>query len=172
MTDRKRFALYARVSKKLQQNPENQLIALRDWAKQAGHAVHGEYVDEISSRDTRPMKEEVLRLLRLGVVDGVAFYALDRWGRDMSELVLELEEGAAAGWSLVSLKEGLDLTTAAGRFAANLMAALAAFERERIRERTLLGLARAKAQGRKLGRPRKTPPANPSPSPVGGGVNV
>jgi DNA invertase Pin-like site-specific DNA recombinase len=83
-----RVALYARVSKALEQNPENQLIALRAWAANAGHTIEGEYVDEISSRDTRPAKEQVLHKLRLGEIDGVAFYALDRWGRSMSELVI------------------------------------------------------------------------------------
>ena len=156
-----KVALYARVSKALEQNPENQLLELRRWASASGHEIIGEYVDEISSKDTRPQKEAVLRLLRLGEAQGVAFYALDRWGRTMSELVLELEEFSASGVSLFSMKEGLDLSTAAGRMMANVLAAMANFERERIRERTLLGLARARAQGKKLGRPRKTPPANP-----------
>lgn len=158
-----RVAIYARVSKALDQNPENQLIALRVWAKQSGHEIEGEYVDEVSSKDTRPQKEEVLKKLRLGVLDGVAFYALDRWGRTMSELVLELEEFSQSNKSMFSMKEGIDLSTAAGRMFANVLAAMANFERDRIRERTLLGLARARAQGKKLGRPfkDKTPPANP-----------
>lgn len=155
-------ALYARVSKALDQNPENQLIELRKWAAGAEHEVEGEYVDEISSRDTRPMKEEVLKKLRMNQIQGVAFTNLDRWGRTMSELVLELEEFSKANISLISLKEGLDLSTAAGRLMANVLAAMANFERERIRERTLLGLARAKAQGKRLGRPRKTPPVKPA----------
>jgi len=162
-----KVALYARVSKALEQNPENQLIELRKWAAAAGHEVVGEFVDEMSSKDTRPQKERVLKMLRLGEIQGVAFYALDRWGRTMSELVLELEEFSKAGISLFSMKEGLDLSTAAGRLMANVLAAMANFERDRIRERTLLGLARARAQGKKLGRPRKTPPANPPPSSVG-----
>ena len=161
-----RVALYARVSKALEQNPENQLIELRKWAAGAQHEVVGEFVDEISSKDTRPQKQEVLKMLRLGQIDGVAFYALDRWGRSMSELVLELEEFSKSEKSLISLKEGLDLSTAAGRLMANVLAAMANFERDRIRERTLLGLARARAQGKRLGRPPKaskikTPPANP-----------
>ena len=157
-----RIALYARVSKALDQNPENQLIELRRWANAAGHEVIGEYVDEVSSRDTRPQKEAVLRLLRLGEAQGVAFWSLDRWGRSMSELVLELEEFARAGIAMYSMKEGLDLSNAAGRLMANVLASMAAFERDRIRERTLLGLARARAQGKTLGRPRKTPPVNPN----------
>lgn len=151
-----KVALYARVSKALEQHPENQLLALRSWAKASGHEVEGEYVDEVSSKDTRPQKEEVLKKLRLGIIQGVAFYALDRWGRNMSELVLELEEFSKSGISMFSMKEGLDLSTAAGRMFANILATMANFERERIRERTMLGLARARAQGKKLGRPTKS----------------
>lgn len=153
-----KVALYARVSMALKQNPENQLIELRRWAASAGHEIAGEFVDEISSKDTRPNKELVLRKLRLGEIDGVAFWSLDRWGRSMGELVLELEEFSKAGKSLISMKEGIDLSTAAGRLMANVLAAMANFERDRIRERTMLGLARARAQGKTLGRPRNKPP--------------
>jgi DNA invertase Pin-like site-specific DNA recombinase len=149
-----RVALYARVSKGLYQNPENQLLELRRWAQAAGVEVEGEYVDQISSRDTRPQKEAVLKKLRLGVIQGVAFYALDRWGRDMAELINDFNEARLRGWQLISLKEGLRFDTAAGMLYANILAAFANFERERIRERTYAGLARAKAQGKKLGRPK------------------
>lgn len=152
-----KIALYARVSMALKQDPENQLIELRRWASGCGHEILGEFVDCISSKDTRPKKEEVLRLLRLGSADGVAFVCLDRWGRTMSELVLELEEFSRTGKSLISLKEGIDLSTAAGRLMANVLSAMANFERDRIRERTCMGLARARAQGKTLGRPRKHP---------------
>ena len=150
-----KVALYARVSMAERQDPENQLIELRAWASRAGHEIEGEYIDLISSRDTRPQKEAVLKKLRLGEIDGVAFVALDRWGRNMSELVLELEEFSKSGKSLISLKEGLDLSTAAGRMMANVLAAMANFERDRTRERIMAGLARARAQGKKLGRPKK-----------------
>lgn len=73
----------------------------------------------------------------------------------MSELVLELEEFSKSGKALISLKEGFDLSSAAGRLMANLLASMANFERDMIRERTMLGLARARAQGKKLGRPFK-----------------
>ena len=150
-----KVALYARVSKALEQNPENQLQALREWAKRADATVIGEFVDEISSKDTRPQKEEILGLLRTRQADGVAFYALDRWGRNMTELVLELEEFAAQGWTMMALKEQIDLSTAAGKLFVHILAAMANFERERMRERTMLGLARARAQGKRLGRPPK-----------------
>ena len=162
-----KIAIYARVSMALKQNPENQLLELRRWAHAMNHEVIGTFVDEISSRDTRPQKEEVLKLLRRGEVQGVAFWSLDRWGRSMSELVLELEEFSKAGITMFSFKEGIDLSTAAGRLMANVLSAMANFERDRIRERTLLGLARARAQGKKLGRPwwkvkgKSTSPVDP-----------
>lgn len=159
-----RMCLYARVSMALKQDPENQLIELRKWAKNANAEVVGEFIDEVSSKDTRPQKELVLRKIRLGECDGVVFWSLDRWGRTASELIFELEEFSKSGKSIIALKEGIDLSTAAGRMMANMLAIMANFERDRIRERTLLGLARAKAQGKKLGRPWKksTPPANPN----------
>lgn len=166
-----RIALYARVSKALDQNPENQLIELRKWAKNAQHSVIGEFVDEVSSKDTRPNKELVLKKMRLGEVDGVAFWSLDRWGRTASELIFELEEFSKSNKAIISLKEGIDLSTSAGRLMANMLAIMANFERDRIKERTLLGLARARSQGKILGRHRldckcgkckkKTPPAEP-----------
>lgn len=147
-----RIVLYARVSKALDQDPENQLIELKRWAKSSGHKVKGIFVDEVSSKDTRPQKEKVLKMLRLDEIDGVAFVCLDRWGRSMSELVLELEEFSKSGKSLISLKEGIDLSTSAGRLMANILSSMANFERDRISERTKLGLARVKAQGKRLGR--------------------
>lgn len=150
-----RVALYARVSKAEDQNPENQLIALRQWAENNKHDVVGEFVDKMSSKGTRPQKEVLLKMLRRGEVEGVAFWSLDRWGRTMTELILEMEEFAGSGKLLMSLQEALDLSSASGRLAANMLAALAAFERDRLRERTMLGLARVRAQGKKLGRPRK-----------------
>jgi len=147
-----RVALYARVSKALEQNPENQLIELRRWAKASEHEVIGEFVDEVSSRDTRPQKELVLKKIRLGEIDGVAFTVLDRWGRSMGELVLELEEFAKTGKSLISLKEGLDLSTSAGRLMGNILASMANFERDRISERTMMGVDRAKKTGKIRGR--------------------
>ena len=65
-----RAALYARVSKSGDQTPENQLMALRDWAKGSGADIRWTFIDEESSRDRRPQKEEVLRLARLGSSSG------------------------------------------------------------------------------------------------------
>lgn len=165
-----KVAIYARVSMGLRQTPENQLIELRRIATLRGYEVEGEYIDETSSKNTRPQKELVLKKIRHGEIDGVLFTALDRWGRSMAELALEIEEFAETGKQMLSSKEGIDLNTPSGRLLARCLGAFANFERDMIHERTMLGLARAKAQGKKLGhrkgqknRPRKTPAENPQP---------
>lgn len=73
--------------------------------------------------------------------------ATSRLGRNLRHLVTLLEDLQALGVSFVSLGEGIDCTTPAGKLQLHILAALAEFERERIRERVMAGLQRAKAQG-------------------------
>lgn len=80
-----------------------------------------------------------------------------------------LEELQALGVAFVSLAEGIDATTPAGRLQMQILGAIAEFERERIRERVLAGLQRARSQGKRLGRPRKTRAQSPVP---GGSVRA
>lgn len=151
-----KIALYARISKAGDQTNENQLLRLREWAVNSGNKDNVlEFVEEQSSRKTRPVKELILGKLRTGELGGVVFVALDRWGRTMSELVNEFDEARRSKWKLVSLNEGLSLDSATGQLYAHMLGAFANFERERIRERTIDGLNRARAQGKKLGRPKK-----------------
>jgi DNA invertase Pin-like site-specific DNA recombinase len=84
-------------------------------------------------------------------------WRLDRLGRNLRHLVTLLEELQGLGVAFVSLGEGIDCTTPAGKLQLHILAALAEFERERIRERVLAGLQRARAQGKRLGRPRILP---------------
>ena len=84
-------------------------------------------------------------------------WRLDRLGRNLRHLVVLLEELRAVGVAFVSLNEGIDATTPAGKLQLHVLAALAEFERERTRERVHAGLARARAQGTRLGRPRNAP---------------
>ena len=172
-----RTALYARVSKGEDQDPETQLVELRAWAK-ATTTEADEYTDELSSRDRRPQKEEVLRLARLGLVNRIVVVRLDRWGRSLGELIPELEELSRSKVEFVSLREGFRYDVAASRLHAHMMAVFAEFERGVIRERTLAGLARAKAQGKIGGRhpvgcgcgarPEGRPPHNGSVLPIRG----
>ena len=85
---------------------------------------------------------------------------LDRLGRSLRHLILLLDELASLGVGFVSLGEGIDTQTPAGRLQLHILGAIAEFERERLRERVLAGLSRARAQGRKLGRPTKDVPVD------------
>src|SRR5687768_10300511 len=91
----------------------------------------------------------------------VICWRLDRLGR---HLVVLLEELQTIGVGFISLNEGIDATTPAGRLQMAVLGAIAQFERERIAERVRAGLARAKAQEKRLGRPR----LQPAPAATGG----
>mgnify|MGYP001569980905 CR=1 FL=1 len=145
--------LYRRVSRD-DQNADNQLLQLQRWL-----ATHpeAELIAELdpeleSSRKRRPIKELALKMLRSGQADTVVVTGFDRWGRSAAELVLEIEDFMERHISLVSLREGFDLSTSSGRLFARQLAAFAEFERDIIQERTLQGLHRAKQQGRIRGR--------------------
>jgi DNA invertase Pin-like site-specific DNA recombinase len=152
-----KVALYARVSKDVDQNPENQFIRLRKWAETAEVnnqpiEVGGEFTDEISSRKTRPEKEKLMGMLRTGEIQGIAFVGLDRWARSVGEFAKEMQEAIDKNYFFISLRESLRFDSAFGRANAQLLMVFAELERELIRERTIDGLARAKAQGKILGR--------------------
>ncbi len=83
---------------------------------------------------------------------------LDRLGRSLKDLVHRIEELQQQGIGFRSLQEALDTTSAAGKLQFHVFSALAEFERELIRERTLAGLRAARARGRKGGRPKVMTP--------------
>jgi putative DNA-invertase from lambdoid prophage Rac len=83
----------------------------------------------------------------------VLVWRLDRWGRSVTDLLATLQELEHLGVGFVSLTEALDLTTPAGRAMAGLLAVFAEFEREILRERVRAGLAHARQNGQRLGRP-------------------
>ena len=86
-------------------------------------------------------------------IDVVLVWRLDRWGRSVADLLATLQELDHLGVGFVSLNEALDLTTPAGRAMAALLAVFAAFEREILQERVRAGLAHARQNGKRLGRP-------------------
>ncbi len=87
------------------------------------------------------------------MIDMVLVRRLDRWGRSVTDLLATLQELEHLGVGFVSLTEALDLTTPSGRAMAGLLAIFAEFEREILRERTRAGLAHARENGKRLGRP-------------------
>lgn len=154
-----RAAIYARVSA-LDQEPENQLQELRRYVEARGWPAT-EYVDRgvSGAKDRRPALDQLLADAKRRRIDVVVCWRLDRLGRSLKHLITLLDELQSLGVAFVSLAEGIDATTPAGKLQMHILGAIAEFERERIRERVLAGLQRARAQGKRLGRPCSRPPA-------------
>ncbi len=153
-------ALYARVST-FDQEPENQLAELRRYVT-ARSWTAVEYVDKgvSGAKDRRPALDALVRDAKRRQFDVLICWRLDRLGRNLRHLVTLLDELQAMGIAFVSLGEGIDCTTPAGKLQLHVLAALAEFERARIAERVKAGLARARSHGRRLGRPEATIPAD------------
>ena len=152
-TRSRRAAIYARVST-LEQTTVNQITELRRYIETRGWSAQ-EYVDKgvSGSTDSRPSLDRLLRDAKRRRFDVLVCWRLDRLGRNLKHLILFLEELSALGVAFVSLAEGIDATTPAGRLQMHILGAIAEFERARIAERVRLGLARVQANGQKLGRP-------------------
>ena len=158
MTPPRRAAVYARVST-FDQDPENQLAELRQYVT-ARSWTAVEYVDKgvSGAKDRRPALDALVQDAKRRRFDVLVCWRLDRLGRSLRHLVTLLEELQALGVSFVSLGEGIDCTTPAGRLQLHVLAALAEFERARIAERVTAGLARVRKNGQRLGRPEKVVP--------------
>src|SRR5215813_1667467 len=145
-------AIYARVST-LDQTPENQLQELRRYVEARGWTAV-EYVDQgvSGSKESRPALDLLLKDAKRRQFDVLVAWRLDRLGRNLRHLILLLDELQALGIGFVTLGEGIDTSTPAGKLQLHILSAIAEFERERIRERVVAGLHRARKQGKRLGR--------------------
>lgn len=154
-----RTAVYARVSTTDQQI-ENQLLELRRYAEARGWTISREYVDigVSGAKDRRPALDQLVADAKRRRFDVLVVWRLDRLGRSLKHLITLLEEFAALSVAFVSLSEGIDATTPAGKLQMHILGAIAEFERGRIRERVVAGLQRAKVQGKVLGRPKAVVP--------------
>lgn len=153
----KRVALYARCSTKgKDQDPETQLIALREYAERREFTVADEYVDVgiSGSKDRRPQLDRLMDDARHRTIDAVLVARFDRFARSTRHLVLAFEEFGAVGIDFISLSESVDTSTPMGKMVFTIIAAVAELERELIRERVAMGIQRARKQGKTLGRPR------------------
>src|SRR4029453_1462828 len=152
-------AIYARVST-VDQQPENQLAELRRYIDARGWSPI-EYVDlgVSGTKERRPALDKLLADAKRRRFDVLVCWRLDRLGRSLKHLITLLDELQSLGVAFVSLAEGIDGTTPAGKLQMHIIGAIAEFERERIRERVLAGLQRARTQGRRLGRPKRRVPA-------------
>ena len=153
-----RVALYARVSTKNNgQNPETQLVALREYATNRGLEIADEYIDlgVSGSRDRRPELDRLMKAARARKIDAVVVARFDRFARSTKHLVTALEEFQALGVDFISLGESIDTSTPVGKMIFTVLGAVAELERSLIKERVAMGLERARKEGKPHGRPRR-----------------
>jgi DNA invertase Pin-like site-specific DNA recombinase len=151
-----RVGIYLRVSTG-KQTVENQRLDLMRVAEQRGWDVVEEYVDEgisgAKGREQRPQLDRMLKDASRGKLDLIAAWALDRLGRSSLHLAQIADQLRAENVGLYFYRDSIDTSTAAGRMVYTILGAIAESERERIKERIQSGLARARKQGKHLGRP-------------------
>jgi DNA invertase Pin-like site-specific DNA recombinase len=149
-----RVALYARVSTLNGQNPETQLIELREYAGRREWQITDEYIDRgvSGSKDSRPSLNRLMAQAQQRRFDAILVWKLDRFGRSLKHLVTAIAELEALGVAFVSLKDNWDLATPSGRLMFQIVGAMAEFERELICERIRAGMKRRRLEGLPLGR--------------------
>jgi DNA invertase Pin-like site-specific DNA recombinase len=152
-----RVGIYLRVST-TGQTVENQRIDLKRVAEQRGWYIVEEYVDHgisgAKGRDKRPAFDRLARDAAQGKLDIVAAWAIDRIGRSLSNVAAFMAELQEQKVSLYLHQQNVDGTTSSGRAMLGMASVFAAFERDMLIERINAGLARARKEGKHLGRPR------------------
>jgi DNA invertase Pin-like site-specific DNA recombinase len=154
-----KVALYARVSTSdKDQNPETQLIPLRDFCSAQGWELFREYVDRAPANDLahRIQWRQLLDDAAKRRFSVVLVFKLDRAFRSVKHMHDTLAAWELVGVSFQSLREQFDTSTALGRLLLNLLAALAEFELELNREKVKAGMERARRQGHRIGRSKVT----------------
>lgn len=151
-----RAAIYARVSTHNGQDPMLQIRELREYAERRGWQLAGEYVDTgiSGAKERRPELDRLMAEAHRRRFDAVIVWKFDRFARSVSHLLRALETFQALGIEFVSLTEGVDTSTPAGKMVFTVLGAVAELERSLIVERVKAGLRNAKAKGKRLGRPR------------------
>jgi DNA invertase Pin-like site-specific DNA recombinase len=147
-----KVAIYCRVSTQ-DQTVENQKLPLIQYCERMGWQYEL-FVEVESTRKTRPIQWELYNRLLRKEFDGLVIYKFDRWARSTTELISHIEALLEKDIKIYSYSENIDLSSSMGRAMLTIMSAFAQLERDLIRERTLAGLARARSQGKTLGRPR------------------
>ena len=157
----KRVAIYLRVSTD-KQTTDNQRRELEAVAERSGWKVVIVYEDAgisgAKGRDKRPGLDAMMKAVNAKEFDMVASWSVDRLGRSLTDLLSILQSLHEKGVGLFLHQQGLDTTTTAGKAMFQMLGVFAEFERGIIKERVNAGLARARANGTKLGR-RRTEPA-------------
>ncbi len=157
----RRVALYLRVSTNNGQTTDNQAMELEAVAEYSGWEVVKVYKDEgisgAKSREKRPGLDALLKDAARRKFDMIAAWSVDRLGRSLQDLVGFLAEIHGLGVDLYLHQQAVDTTTPGGKALFQIMGVFAEFERSMIRDRINAGLVRARAQGKRLGRPPAAP---------------
>lgn len=157
---RGRVAIYARVSTD-GQTTDNQLDELRRVADLRGWTVVREYVDHgisgAKGRDERRALDDLLKDATRRRFDHLAAWSIDRLGRSNAQVATLMDDMDSLSVGLYFHKEGMDTSTPHGKAMLQMASVFAELERGMIRERVRAGLNRARAQGKRLGRPRVGP---------------
>ncbi len=153
-----RVGIYGRISTTDKgQDPEVQLGPLREYAFNRGWTVYQEYVDRGISgvKERRPALDQLMADARRRLFDTVLVWRFDRFARSTRHLINALHEFRHLGIAFVSYQENLDTSSPLGEAMFSIVGAMAQLERDITRERVKAGVARARARGKQLGRPRK-----------------
>lgn len=149
-----RVALYHRVST-LDQDPALAREELHAAAARMGTIVADVEETGSGAKNNRPGLAEVMAAVRARKVDAVVVWKLDRFGRSALDLLANVRELQNAGCRFIATTQGLDTAGGAtSQLILTVLAGVAEFERELIRERTTLGMAKARKEGKTIGRPR------------------
>lgn len=152
----KKIAIYVRVSTH-KQDSTNQLIELRNLAKRMNYEIVQEYTDNgisgTKGREDRPGLDLLLNHAGQRKFEQVMIFDITRLGRSLQNCIETLNYLNSLSIDILIQKQGIDTSTSVGRLTFSLMASLGEYEKNLMRERIILGINRAKSQGKKLGRP-------------------
>jgi DNA invertase Pin-like site-specific DNA recombinase len=151
-----RTAIYARISTNTdKQDLDTQIMPLTEYCQSRGWKVTETYTDEMSgSKEKRPALDKLMKDAHRRKFDCVLVFRFDRFSRSTKQLINSLETFRSLGVHFVSYQEAVDTSTPAGQMMFTMISAFAQFERSIIQERVKAGLAKARAKGKKLGRPK------------------
>jgi DNA invertase Pin-like site-specific DNA recombinase len=150
-----RIGIYARVSTK-DQSCELQVRDLRAYCAARGFDLVREYVDvgQSGAKDSRPQLNLLMDDARKRQFDAIIVWRFDRFARSTNHLLTALEEFRSLEIQFISYQENVDTSTPLGQALFTIVSAVAQLERELIRERVSAGIRNARANGKKLGRPK------------------
>ena len=168
-------AIYARVST-TDQNCEMQIRELREYVTRRGWGTSAEFIDSgfSGAKASRPALDRLMSAAARREFDCVLVYKIDRFGRSVLHLSQQLAALTSYGVRFIAVSQGIDTDASnpSSRLMLTILAGVAEFEREIIRERTLSGVRLAKANGKTLGRPDADLPARRSCAAPRGGLEL